>query len=73
VDSATLRAVAEAGGGTSFRVRTMDDLEAMAATLDRLEPNPMDRPPVRAWQPLWTWPAAAAAAFAALSAVRRRT
>jgi Ca-activated chloride channel family protein len=72
VDAATLRAVAEAGGGTSFRVRTMDDLEAMAATLDRLEPNPMDRPPVRAWQPLWTWPAAAAAAFAALSAVRRR-
>lgn len=71
VDAATLRAVAEAGGGTSFRVRTMADLEAMAATLDELEPNPMDRPPVRAFRPLWTFPAAAAAVLLVLAALRR--
>lgn len=72
VDAATLRAVAEAGDGTSFRVRTMADLETMAATLDRLEPNPMDRPPVRTYVSLWTWPAASAALFLAIAAVRRR-
>lgn len=72
VDAETLRAVAEAGGGTSFRVRSMADLEAMAATLDQLEPNPMDRPPVRAWQSVWMWPGALAAVFAGLTAIRRR-
>jgi Ca-activated chloride channel family protein len=60
VDAATLRAVAQASGGTSFRVRGMADLEAMAATLDRLEPSPAERPPLRFWQSLWVWPAAAA-------------
>lgn len=73
VDAATLRAVAEAGDGTSFRVRTMDDLKAMAETLDRLEPNPMKRPPIRYWQSLWTWPAAAAVALLGIAAVRRRS
>ncbi len=72
VDAATLRAVAEAGGGSTFRVKTMDDLTAMAAALDRLEPNPMDRPPVRLWQSLWMWPAAAAAGLAAASSLARR-
>ena len=61
VDSATLRAVAEAGGGESFRVRTTEDLRDMAATLDRIEPNPTMRPPLRFWRELWVWPAAAAA------------
>mgnify|MGYP002652510931 CR=1 FL=1 len=37
VDTATLRAIAEASGGVSYRVRSMDDLVAMAADLDRLE------------------------------------
>lgn len=60
VDAATLRGVAEASGGTSFRVRGMADLQAMAATLDRLEPSPSDRPPLRFWQSLWVWPAAGA-------------
>lgn len=60
VDAATLRGVAEASGGTSFRVRGMADLQAMAATLDRLEPSPSDRPPLRFWQSLWIWPAAGA-------------
>lgn len=60
VDVATLRAVAEASGGQTFRVRSMADLSAMAEELDRLEPNPADRPPVGVARPLWIWAAAAA-------------
>ncbi|MBP2150936.1 VWA domain-containing protein [Xanthobacter flavus] len=69
VDVAGLRATAAAGGGESFRVRTLDDLVDVAATLDRLEPNPMRRPPVLYWRSLWMWPAAAALVLAALLAV----
>lgn len=72
VDAAALRATAEAGGGTSFRIRTMDDLETMAATLDQMEPNPMRRPPLQYWRSLWMWPGGAAVAFVLLLAVRRR-
>ncbi len=59
VDSATLRLIAEASGGRSWRVRGMEDLTAMAAELDRLEPNPSGRPPVIVARPLWIWPALA--------------
>jgi Ca-activated chloride channel homolog len=73
VDAATLRSIAKTGGGTDFRVRTMADLEAMAATLDRLEMSPMSRPPMRYWRPLWIWPGATAFALLFLMALRRRT
>lgn len=73
VDAATLRAVAEAGSGESFRVRTTADLTAMAATLDRLEPNPSTRPPLRTWRPLWHWPAAGALVLLVAIAMRRRS
>ncbi|MFG1261862.1 MULTISPECIES: VWA domain-containing protein [Alphaproteobacteria] len=69
VDVAGLRATAAAGGGASFRVRTLDDLVEVAATLDRLEPNPMRRPPAQYWRSLWMWPAAAALVLAALLAL----
>jgi len=72
VDAAALRDMAAAGGGTSFRVRGMEDLEAMAASLDELEPNPMRRPPLSYWRPLWMWPGGVAMAFTALIALRRR-
>lgn len=72
VDAAALRAMAEAGGGASFRVRSLDDLEAMAATLDDMEPNPMQRPPLQYWRALWIWPAGAAMAIVTLLALRRR-
>lgn len=60
VDTRTLREVAETSGGQSFRVRRTEDLIAMARTLDDLEPNAAQRPPMRYWQPLWPWPAAVA-------------
>ena len=72
VDATALRTMAEAGGGVSFRVRGMDDLEAMAATLDQLEPNPMNRPPLHYWRSLWMWPGGAAMALMVLFAIRRR-
>ncbi|RMC36143.1 VWA domain-containing protein [Paracoccus alkanivorans] len=72
VDVATLRDIAAAAGGESFRVRTTEDLQRMAGTLDRLEPNPSSRPPMRYWKSLWIWPAAMALACLTLLAVRRR-
>ncbi|MDF3607277.1 VWA domain-containing protein [Paracoccus sp. DMF-8] len=71
VDTRTLREVAELSGGTSFRVRGVEDLQAMAATLDRLEPNPTERPPMRYWHALWVWPGALALVLMALIAWRR--
>lgn len=71
VDARMLREMAEASGGTSFRVRGMADLRAMAATLDRLEPNPAERPPLQFRQSLWIWPAALALALLALIGWRR--
>ena len=71
VDAATLRGVAQASGGTSFRVRGMVDLQAMAATLDRLEPSPSERPTLHFWQWLWVWPAVAALLLMGLIGWRR--
>lgn len=71
VDIATLRAIAETSGGQTWRVRDMDDLVAMAAELDRLEPNPSDRPPRIEKHPLWMWPAALGLALALALAWRR--
>ncbi len=71
VDIATLRAIAETSGGQTWRVRNMDDLTAMAADLDRLEPNPSGRPPLIEHRPLWPWPAALALALGLAVAWRR--
>ncbi|WP_232830632.1 VWA domain-containing protein [Oceanicella sp. SM1341] len=60
VDTATLRAIAEAAGGVMFRVRNTDDLRAVTDAVDRLEPSAAAAPPIRGWHALWPWPAAAA-------------
>ncbi|WP_138471585.1 VWA domain-containing protein [Poseidonocella sp. HB161398] len=67
VDTETLRRIAGAARGESFRVRTTGDLEAVAAAMNRLEPSPSERPPVRTWRLFWPWPAALAAAGLALA------
>ncbi|WP_299908869.1 VWA domain-containing protein [uncultured Paracoccus sp.] len=71
VDAKTLREVAEASGGASFRVRDMADLLAMARTLDRLEPGQSERPPLRFWRSLWVWPAGLAALCLLVLGLRR--
>lgn len=71
VDVKTLREIAAAADGESFRVRTTEDLQRMAATLDRLEPNPSSRPPMRYWRSLWHWPALLAFGCLTLLAIRR--
>ncbi|AUH35050.1 VWA domain-containing protein [Paracoccus tegillarcae] len=71
VDAQTLRDVAEASGGASFRVRDMADLLAMARSLDVLEPGTSQRPPLRFWHQLWVWPAAFALICLLFLALRR--
>ncbi|SHF18451.1 Ca-activated chloride channel family protein [Loktanella atrilutea] len=72
VDLATLRAIATASGGTTFRVRTTDDLQQIMAELDRLEPNPGDRPPLAVPHPLWPLSAASALVLCLFAGLRRR-
>ncbi|MDB6177205.1 VWA domain-containing protein [Paracoccus sp. Z330] len=72
VDVATLREIAARSNGQSFRVRSTADLERVAATLDRLEPNPATRPPMRYWRSYWAWPAGLALACLILAEIRRR-
>ncbi len=71
VDAETLRAVAEATGGASFRVRSTADLEAVGAEIDRMEADPHARDPLLVQRPYWTWPAAVAW-FAALGLIGAR-
>lgn len=61
VDAETLRRIAEAAGGETFRVRTTDDLQAVTAAIDQLEPSLAAMPPVRTWRSYWPWLAALAA------------
>ncbi|WP_372800059.1 VWA domain-containing protein [Paracoccus seriniphilus] len=72
VDVATLRAIAREADGDSFRVRSTGDLRQVATALDRLEPSPSARPPMRYWRSYWVWPATLALVCLTLLAVRRR-
>ncbi len=60
VDARTLREIAEASGGTLFRVRTMADLQAVVSAINALEPSPTSAPPVQYWREFWIYPAALA-------------
>jgi Ca-activated chloride channel family protein len=85
LDPQTLRAVAEETGGRFFEATDTDQLEAVYAELDRLEPSVRDSLTYRPMRALYAWPAAAsllltawiamsgASIGAALSASRRRS
>lgn len=57
VDVATLQAMADLSGGTMFRVRTTDDLQEAARTLDALEPTARAGLTAQSYRELWLWPA----------------
>lgn len=60
LDEPTLRAIAERTGGEYFRARDRDELRAIGATLDRLEPVEQAPTQARPAVPLYPWPLAAA-------------
>ncbi|MCQ0969547.1 VWA domain-containing protein [Paracoccus sp. TK19116] len=72
VDSETLRRIADAADGQTFRVRNTDDLQAVTEAIDRLEPSLADAPPIRAWQEFWPWLSAASLLFLACSLLLHR-
>lgn len=61
VDAATLRAISDLSGGTSFRVRTTEDLQAVAEALDKLEATDSDGLAAEVFREFWIWPAGLAA------------
>lgn len=64
VDAEALNAIAELSGGAFFRVKTTEDLEAVAEEIDQLEAIPSDGPSALVHRPLWPWPAGLAALLA---------
>lgn len=73
VDTETLRDIADLTGGRMFRVKTTDDLIAMAEAIDALEGGRAKAPPVPLRKDLWPWPAALAFLAAAGLLASRRT
>ncbi len=73
VDVETLGAIAAAGRGRMFRVRTTEELAAVYRAIDALEASAATAPPAALVRDLWPYPAAAAflAALAHLVARRR--
>ncbi len=61
VDAATLRAISEVSGGTTFRVRTTEDLQSVAEALDKLEATDSDGLAAEVFFEHWVWPAGLAA------------
>ncbi len=70
VDARTLRLIADISGGESFRVRTTEDLQEVAAALDRLEANDSDGLAAEIYREYWPWPAALATILCLLVVAR---
>lgn len=68
LDEPTLRAIAGQTGGEYFRVRNSEELRAIEATLDRLEPVAQQPTQARPTRPLYAWPLAAALLLSLLPA-----
>ncbi|MGH8353829.1 MAG: vWA domain-containing protein [Pseudomonas sp.] len=60
LDEPTLQAIAEQTGGAYFRARDREELEAIEATLDRLEPVAQQPTQARPTLALYCWPLAGA-------------
>ncbi|MCY1284731.1 VWFA-related Acidobacterial domain protein [compost metagenome] len=69
LDEKTLQAIAEQTGGEYFRARDRDELQAIEATLDRLEPVEQAPTQARPAQALYAWPLALALLMSLLLAV----
>lgn len=72
VDTETLRDMAQVSGGKAFRVKTTDDLIAVAESIDALEGGKAKAPALPLRRDLWPWPASLALLFAGLLLVTRR-
>ncbi|MGY2048210.1 VWA domain-containing protein [Methylobacterium sp. JK268] len=56
VDTEALKDVSATSGGRFFRVRTTDDLAAVAQSIDAIEGGRAKAPPVPLRRDLWPWP-----------------
>lgn len=71
MDEGTLKAVAEATGGRYFRARDLDELQAIYALLDELEPVASDQATFRPVDELFAWPLAVALVLSVVAAMGR--
>lgn len=71
LDEPTLKAIAEQTGGQYFRARSPEDLLAVYAQLDQLEPIEQEAEVFRPTQSLFHWALGAALSLAALLLVQR--
>lgn len=71
LDEGTLKAIAETTGGRYFRARDVDELQAIYAMLDELEPVASDQATFRPVDELYAWPLAAALVLSAVAAAGR--
>jgi Ca-activated chloride channel family protein len=70
LDEPTLRAIAEATGGEYFRARGSEELQAIGARLDRLEPVAQQPTLARPALALYAWPLGAALLLSLLLVIR---
>ncbi len=71
LDEPSLRAIAKQTGGQYFRARDADELEAIKATLDQLEPVAQQATPARPAHALYCWPLAGALLLSLLLVARQ--
>ncbi|MGK9064175.1 vWA domain-containing protein [Stutzerimonas chloritidismutans] len=71
LDETTLRSVADITGGEYFRARSSEELRAIGATLDRIEPAAQQPAQARLADTLYAWPLAAALLLSVALVVRR--
>ena len=71
LDEATLQAIADKTGGRYFRARNPQELEAIYAALDELEPIDQDAETLRPTQSLFHWPLAIALTLSLLLALQQ--